>query len=104
MDRCVFKSIFFFIIKTIQFSSKNCIIGAFHLGDLKKFIIISKNQSYKFEKVNIKNGNILVFSKVVLLTLSDSWTFYWVRGVAMILNYDFKNFLNIIFEMLLRKI
>ena len=32
--------------KTVQNSSINDIIGHFHLGDLRKPIIISKNQSY----------------------------------------------------------
>jgi len=30
----------------MQYSSKKLMIGVFHLGDLKKLIIMSKNQSF----------------------------------------------------------
>jgi hypothetical protein len=65
------------VSKIMQFSSKNDMIGVFHLGDLKKLIIISKNQSYlKYSLLNKVN------------TFSSSFSIA-VAGAVLVLIFDF---------------
>ena len=63
------------VSKIMQLSSRKLMTGVFHLGDLRKFIIMSKNQSYMF-----KGLTYLIWLLVLAI--------FFLRGTHICLNFN----------------